>query len=881
MGIEAREMQGPTSDSQINDGDNRAERAENSGATRQPVDRFFAERYEARTREGYSYTLSYLEEKSLYMLRLEEEAQGTRSLAFSLRRHVSIGPNRFVARTGGNLPQGQALGNDPIMAPQNAQVPLFRLPSAGFPTRAMNGVRRGLTRSNSHSELRLHKPKVLIKVHRHLLDQHLLGRPSVDDNDGAMKTATISLSADFFHPHFSIRSFPRRQNASASGTGSHFRSTDGLVSGDLLPAWNHQTVLPQQAMDLAVLGGGVEELLANQVRDGRTRFHREGMVVTDDSDSDAELPIAHRAANASESLFEPANSALDADHQPPPAAAAENLAPPVLSTPTYPNVLSNVDLEVYSASSANPKVDSENPDSRELRKHLRTRFGVYQRRLDTLLAHHDSVGFEECILDFWDEFLPQTVNIHYYDRHTPVPRISRLNNFMTKPCPKAIGIVQCEIERIRISSKKKRVNMKGRFFPTYEYRLFIRHRPSEAADGSEPPRRDTILMMAKNRGRKYATAVGQPALSNSKKGANNYYLYMPQREDVDQHYSIVNGSEATPNSIPNGAGNRPLPRDGSVLVGRLQSNFIGTEFQIFTPQIRKQANHRPISRSFISPIGPSASDDEFGYDSGFSSDNGSSSRRRSRFRRLSLRRSRSPGLGTTIDERRSLDPARRTVRRSRSSDDMGKNRPTRTSRRAIANTADAPDTVRLQPTLCEEEDGAITYTANLLGSRPRIMDVCIPKVTREGVAGVEWNKYLENSDDVDTTTGNRMLNRLKNIQQRLENEEPNQGEERDGEAENSDNPPPPDNFGLLALQNRPPWWNVELGSFVLNFGGRVSVASVKNFQLCDRSDQDYIMLQFGRIAGRHSFTMDFQHPLTAVQAFAIAISSLQSKISFG
>ena len=85
----------------------------------------------------------------------------------------------------------------------------------------------------------------------------------------------------------------------------------------------------------------------------------------------------------------------------------------------------------------------------------------------------------------------------------------------------------------------------------------------------------------------------------------------------------------------------------------------------------------------------------------------------------------------------------------------------------------------------------------------------------------------------------------------------------------------------FCLQNRPPWWNVELGSFVLNFGGRVSVASVKNFQLCDRNNQDHIMLQFGRIEGRHSFTMDFQYPLTAVQAFAIAISSLQSKISFG
>ena len=128
-----------------------------------------------------------------------------------------------------------------------------------------------------------------------------------------------------------------------------------------------------------------------------------------------------------------------------------------------------------------------------------------------------------------------------------------------------------------------------------------------------------------------------------------------------------------------------------------------------------------------------------------------------------------------------------------------------------------------------------------------------------------------------------MLNHLKQIQQRTENDEQNNrntGNTLDPTQEDASAYSPPDDFGLLALQNRPPWWNVELGSFVLNFGGRVSVASVKNFQLCG-SDQDYIMLQFGRIQGRHSFTMDFQHPLTAVQAFAIAISSLQSKISFG
>ena len=39
------------------------------------------------------------------------------------------------------------------------------------------------------------------------------------------------------------------------------------------------------------------------------------------------------------------------------------------------------------------------------------------------------------------------------------------------------------------------------------------------------------------------------------------------------------------------------------------------------------------------------------------------------------------------------------------------------------------------------------------------------------------------------------------------------------------------------------------------------VASVKNFQLCERNDQDHIM-QFGRIEGRHSFTIDVSRELS-------------------
>jgi hypothetical protein len=586
----------------------------------------------------------------------------------------------------------------------------------------------------------------------------------MDDNDGTMTTPSVSLSADFFHPYFSFRSFNSRQNQSTLSTASHFTSSDGFVSGDLLPTFNHQIVPSRPGMVFGVLGHGVEELLDSAGPTRNERFRLDGLVSTDDSDSDAE-PAVRRVENINESIFEPVNVAVAADEQRL-LSAPGNVMNPSFSTPTYPNILSNVDLEVYSASLTNSKVDSENPESRELRTHLRTRYGVYQRRLETLLSNNDSFGFEECILDFWDEFLPQTANIHYYDRHTPVPRISCLHKFLTKPCPKPIGIVQCEIERIKLSSKKKGVNMKGRFFPTYEYRLFIRYPSSESLDNSDPQRRDTVVMMAKNRGRKHAEASSQSHVSaTGKKGANNYYLYLPQQDDIDHHYKNVNGVGATPKPVPNGAGNLPTSRDGSVLLGRLQSNFIGTEFQIFTPQIRKQRNSRP-TRSYTTPIAPSgaSSDEEPGYDSGMSSDN-ASSRRRGRFKRLSLRRG---GVGTpaeqrTIVEGQSLEqenPARRSLRRSRSSGDVTYSRPTRTSRRAIANTADALEPQRLQPVLCEEEDGAITYTANLLGSRPRIMDVCLPKVSPEGLAGVEWKKYLESSTELDATAANRMLHNL-------------------------------------------------------------------------------------------------------------------------
>ena len=153
---------------------------------------------------------------------------------------------------------------------------------------------------------------------------------------------------------------------------------------------------------------------------------------------------------------------------------------------------------------------------------------------------------------------------------------------------------------------------------------------------------------------------------------------------------------------------------------------------------------------------------------------------------------------------------------------------------------------------------------------------------------------------------------------------------------------------VTILKNKPPKWNDQVGAYVLNFNGRVTRASVKNFQLCDLKEErkprnraqpratararartptrtprarprprprprtptrthahtpthahahtrnafaprspsppavfraaDTVIMQFGRV-GKDAFTMDFQHPLCALQAFGIALSSFDYKIA--
>ncbi|XP_057964179.1 tubby-like F-box protein 3 [Malania oleifera] len=91
--------------------------------------------------------------------------------------------------------------------------------------------------------------------------------------------------------------------------------------------------------------------------------------------------------------------------------------------------------------------------------------------------------------------------------------------------------------------------------------------------------------------------------------------------------------------------------------------------------------------------------------------------------------------------------------------------------------------------------------------------------------------------------------------------------------------------GMLILKNKAPRWHEQLQCWCLNFNGRVTVASVKNFQLVASPENGFagpehekVILQFGKV-GKDVFTMDYQYPISAFQAFAVCLSSFDTKIA--
>ncbi|KAJ8755681.1 hypothetical protein K2173_022581 [Erythroxylum novogranatense] len=95
------------------------------------------------------------------------------------------------------------------------------------------------------------------------------------------------------------------------------------------------------------------------------------------------------------------------------------------------------------------------------------------------------------------------------------------------------------------------------------------------------------------------------------------------------------------------------------------------------------------------------------------------------------------------------------------------------------------------------------------------------------------------------------------------------------------------NESAVILRNKAPRWHEHLQCWCLNFHGRVTVASVKNFQLVatadpsqpgGKGDDETVLLQFGKV-GDDIFTMDYRQPLSAFQAFAICLTSFGTKLA--
>ncbi|XP_076357705.1 tubby-related protein 4-like [Tachypleus tridentatus] len=78
----------------------------------------------------------------------------------------------------------------------------------------------------------------------------------------------------------------------------------------------------------------------------------------------------------------------------------------------------------------------------------------------------------------------------------------------------------------------------------------------------------------------------------------------------------------------------------------------------------------------------------------------------------------------------------------------------------------------------------------------------------------------------------------------------------------------------FILYNKAPLWNEVSQVYQLDFGGRVTQESAKNFQIEFRGNQ---VMQFGRIDG-NAYTLDFQYPFCALQAFAVALANVTQRL---
>jgi len=185
------------------------------------------------------------------------------------------------------------------------------------------------------------------------------------------------------------------------------------------------------------------------------------------------------------------------------------------------------------------------------------------------------------------------------------------------------------------------------------------------------------------------------------------------------------------------------------------------------------------------------------------------------------------------------------------------------------------------------EVGCVAYRQNRVGaeSGPRKMSLLLPqvmevdKVGQSKISATSYNSEVseedEDEDEISYSTAvhypeekkDSLLNVLKQGSSSFE---------RTSE------------FGQQFIQgrNKQPYWLEAINAHSLDFNGRVTVPSNKNFQLELQGQAGYhdnVALQFGKVFDDDKnvsiYTLDFSWPFSPLQAFGIALSSCDRKLA--
>ena len=126
----------------------------------------------------------------------------------------------------------------------------------------------------------------------------------------------------------------------------------------------------------------------------------------------------------------------------------------------------------------------------------------------------------------------------------------------------------------------------------------------------------------------------------------------------------------------------------------------------------------------------------------------------------------------------------------------------------------------------------------------------------------------DKSNELDNNLNNKKNNATDNVEIKQDESSYRNLDRKNAQLKNK---PKTNQFELF---NKPPIWNETNQVYQLDFGGRVTQESAKNFQIEFNGKQ---VMQFGRIDA-NAYTLDFEWPFTVVQAFSIALANITQRL---